>query len=569
MMRKTLILTTLLIMPAFLLTACGRDDADQPAIGANGASADLQVDAADLFERIDADTIYLMANLETIPDDLMRVFWEPMAAMQDFNQYTYDQTAEEMSDRSPLLAALLRELGQIDSMEALEARGLSANGHWAVHGISLYPAVHWQISDSDVFSATLERLALQAETELPRRDVDGEEIFWVNSGDFSLAIHHDDRFLTIALIPDDHGLMRRVANLDQPTASYNPRDLQTFNQSRGFEPFGSGFLDFGALAARILDQGAEPVFPGARGERLRALSEDEACRAEFSALVGQIPRMTSGMTRMDNREVTLHTRVETDRALGTKLAGIANTPVNIETGATEFLSAGLAFNLVAARDFGRDLVAGWVNNPPECEVFSEIRANAADWQLALNRPIPPFITNLHGFRLNLDRIIMRDESGVEDAAGTLAVFMRNPQMLLGMAQMFSPELAALDLRPGGEPQRLPEGLIPYLSGVPAFMSLSEGGIGLAVGEGQAAQIRDALKTTTPDSAIFGYSINMAAYGRFMENMMSEAFADAEPGSEVPPMDFLSRMGDSYEESRVQIRLTPEGIDFVNTVTLKR
>ncbi|MFU8832970.1 MAG: hypothetical protein ACNA7J_12570, partial [Wenzhouxiangella sp.] len=348
-----------------------------------------------------------------------------------------------------------------------------------------------------------------------------------------------------------------------------PRGLQSFNQARGFEPFGSGFIDFGALAARFLDQGDAPIFPGVRGERLRAVADDQACRAEINALVRQIPRVSSGMTRLDNQEMTLHTRVETDRALGARLAGIANTPVNLETGRTEFLSAGLAFNLVAARDFGRELVAGWVNNPPECELFSEIRANAADWQLALNRPIPPFITNIHGFRLNLDRIVMRDETGVEDAAGTLAVFMRNPQMLLGMAQMFSPELAALDLRPGGEPQRLPEGMIPYMSGVPAFLALTDGAIGLAMGEGQVAEIDDALKTTTPDSAIFGYSINMAAYGRFMEGMMSEAFAGAEPGDELPPMDFLSQMGDSYEESRIQIRLTPEGIDVVNTLTFKQ
>ncbi len=569
MIRKTLQLTTLLVLPAFLLTACGRDDADQPAADAVGSSAAVEIGASDIFERIDADTIYLMANLATIPDDLMQIFWEPMAAMQEFNQYTNDQTAEELGDRSPMLAALLREMGRIDSMEALEARGLSANGHWAIHGISLYPVMHWQISDPEVFSATLERLALQAETELPRRDIDGEDILWVDHGDFGLAIHHDDRFLTVAVVPDDHALLRRVANLDQPAASYNPRDLQSFNQSRGFEPFGSGYVDFGTLAARLLNQGDEPVFPGTRGDRLRALGEDEACRAEINALVRQVPRLSTGMTRLDNREMTLHSRLETDQTLGARLTTIANTPVNLEIGPTEFLSAGLAFNLVAARDFGRELVAGWVNNPPECELFSDIRANAADWQLALNRPIPPFITNLHGFRLNLDRMVMRDGSGVEDAAGTLAVFMRNPQMLLGMAQMFSPELASLDLRPGGEPQRLPEGLIPYLSGVPAFMALSDGAIGLAVGEGQAAGISEALKTTTPDNAIFGYSVNMAAYGRLMEGVMSEAFADAEPGDEVPPMDFLSRMGDSYDESRFQIRLTPQGIDFINTMTFKR
>jgi hypothetical protein len=565
MTRNILILT----VTALMLSACGRDEPD-PTTQVEPSVTETEVDIGELslFDRIDTDTVYLSANLRTMPERLIEQLWKPMMSVGDLNRRAYGDMADEMAEDAPLAAALLREFSEIDSIEALQARGLHANGQWAMHAISLYPVVHWQLIDVAAFEATLQRLASESGTELPRRTIDDEELIWMDLGSFGLAMHHDDHFLTIALVPDDNTLLRRIANLDQPTRSYDPRTLEAFNRSRGFTPYGSGFVELGALLSLLLDTEDELVGAMQQQTGLAELAGDETCQRELSALASVFPRVSGGMTAFDRQALTGVGRLEVEPGLAGKLARIANTPVALDGGQGEMLSAGLAFDLIAARDLGREIVGGWVDNPPECPLFSNIRDNAETWQLTLNRPIPPVVTNIRGFRVALDRLVMQGPGGFSDGAGTLAVFMRNPQMLIGMAQMFSPELAALDLKPGGAPQRVPAGMIPNMPDLPAYIALGNEAIGVALGEEHKNKLAAALEPGTSDTAVFGYSINMSAYGEFMQAMMDQAGANYGGEVDMQPGDFMTSMGEVYDQTRVSVHLTADGIDFVSTVTFK-
>ena len=567
-MTRKIVLT---LAAAILLAACGSDDAEQTGqTTAPAGTADGDVSASALFERIDADTIYLAANLETMPNEIVDLFWEPLESMSEFNRATYNQMADSVADESALAAALMREFGAIDSREAWEQRGLHANGLWAIHAASIYPVMHWQLFDAAAFEATLERLAEEAETELPRRAIDDEEAIWIDLGNFGIALHHDSEFVTVALVPDNMALLRRVVNLDQPAQAYDPAGLRSFNSDNGFTAYGSGFVDFQGLAAYMLDADDELTEPARLASGLGAIEEEPACQQELTALTRQLPGLSMGMTEMDDRVISGMLRLDTNPELGQSLAGIADSPVGLDTGETGFVAAGLALNLIAARDFGRNLVAGWVDTPPECSLFSNVAENASDWQLALNRPIPPVVTNIHGFRLNLDNLTMGPEGGVSDVAGTLAVFMRNPQMLVGMAQMFSPELAELDLTVGGEPQPLPAGTIPNVPDLSLFIGMAESGIGLAAGESHSARLGDALAPSAEsDSRIFGYTINMAAYARFMDNMIEEMANELENEDDMPPPDFMGMLAESYEETSVSVALTERGVELISSSTLKQ
>lgn len=568
MMRKILLLMTLPLM----LAACGRDDADDPAVTDSRdtpASAASAAGDPALFERIDADTIYLFANLSPMPEDLVDQFWEPLESLSEMNRQTYGQMAEAAEDESLLAAALLREVGKIDSRAAWEARGLHSNGHWAVHSIGLFPVVHWQLVDAAAFEATLERLAADANIELTRRDVGGQSIIWAPMEDAGLAIHYDDDYATLALIADDEALLRRVANVDKAGTSLDPGTLAGFNRARGFAPYGSGYVDFVTLFDRLLTDD-DPFISAARGSaELGQFADDPACHDEFGALTSVFPRFSGGVTQMDHQAVSATMRLETEPGLATRLAQIARTPMGLETGSARVLSVGLTLDLIAARDLARDIVAGWIENPPQCELFAEIRENAADWQLALNRPIPPVVTNIHGFRMQLDSLSMEGAGNVTDASGMLAVYMRQPQMLIGMAQMFSPELAELDLQPGGEPQSIPPGMIPDMPDLQAWVAMSEGAIGLAIGEDFRERLTGALDGGDSDNAILGYTINMKGYGELMESMMSQMMGEFDNNEEVeaPPADMMNIMAEYYEESRFAIHLTEDGIEFISTVTL--
>jgi len=547
-----------------LVTACGGDNGDdaETASGTPSGSATSSQPGVDLFARIDADTAFLMANLETVPEDMVELLWEPLEDMEEMQAEAYEDLASEISEESPVAAALARELGQIDSREALEERGLSSNGYWAIHAISLYPVLHWQLVDAAAFDAMLERVASDAGTELTRRNIDNEEIIWIEMDTVGLAMHHDQTVLTAALIPDNDLLLRRVANLDQPAEAYDPDDLQAFNQPRGFTPHGSGYIDLKRVIEHLLDADDELTAQIRSATGMDAMAGNEACRLEMGALADRMPRMSAGLTRLDREAFSLLGRIETEAGFGQQLAALSDTPVGIETSEPRLFAVGAALNIVAARDFARGLVDAWVAAPPKCPAFAMIGENAKEWQTALNRPIPPFITNIHGLRVDLADLSYESGS-VNDASGTLAVFMRNPEMLVGMAQMFTPELAELNLKPGGEPQLLPAGLIPDMPAMEAWLALGEAAIGMALGADQKEALPEALEGGESDSAVFAYSMNIAAYGELMETMMSQM----DTGEEVPSFDFMTGLGEHYLDSRFAIRLTPAGIDFVTSSAL--
>ncbi|MFW5927137.1 MAG: hypothetical protein ACOCSR_03720, partial [Wenzhouxiangella sp.] len=502
-------------------------------------------------------------------EELSERFWKAAEPIWASNEETYADLAEELD--SPLASALLAEIMAIDSREAFEARGLDSNGLWAIHGLSIYPMVHWQLVDAQAFEAMLDRAATEAGTDLPKRSIGEQELIWVDLGGFGLAVHHDDRFVTAALVPDEPDMLRRVANLDRPDEAFRPDSLSEFNRERGFAPQGSGYFDFTRLVDRLLDTDSDPIMAG-RHEKFDGIADNTACQSELRALTGIVPRLSGGYTQLSDREVHFAMSVETDSEFGGKLAGIADSPVSFDKGEPGLLSAGLSINIVAARDFAREIVDGWVEQPPECPLFSNIRENAEDWQLGLNRPIPPVVTNLQGFRVQVDHVETGGETGIRDVAGTLAIFMRNPQMMIGMAQMFSPELAELDLTPGKEPQPLPPGMVPNLpEGAEAFIAMGENALGLALGSDQRDRIVDALQPGEADSTLFRYAINWPAYIEMMEAMMAQTrseLAEMDTDIEMPDNeDMFAGLAEVYQYSDTSIELSEAGIRIASSMRL--
>ncbi len=567
MMRKTL----LMALAIFLLAACGQNDEDSPASETAPARGQGSSDSNPLFARVDADTVMLGANLARLPEGLIEKLWQPMANMSEMSQDGYEEAADEIESDSPVIAALLRELGQLNSIEAIEARGIDSNGFWAMHMVSVYPMLHIQLTDPDAFGAMIERVTASANQPLPVRTIEDEELIWVALDEFGVAIHYDQSFATLALVPDDDLLLRRVANLDQPARAYDPASLEAFNQQRGYSGNGSLFVELAGLIDRLLDADDEQAASARAALGLDGVAGNEVCQAELGRLFTVFPRISAGAREISEQRAAVDMVFEAEAELAGRLAAIADTPVGLANHATRMLAGGMAFDMVAARDFAREIVGGWVTTPPECPLFADIAKQAGNWQRALNQPIPPVVTNISGFRFNLDQLSFKGENEVESAEGTLALFVRNPQMLLGMAQMFSPELAAINLKPNGEPQPLPAGLIPNMPDLPAFLALGDEAIGLAVGENQRDRLAEALEPSQADGAIMAYTISFDGYAELMSALMRQAaeYGEGEMDEQTAEASrMMEQMGEFYDSSRLAIRLTERGIVIDSTTVFK-
>ena len=181
------------------------------------------------------------------------------------------------------------------------------------------------------------------------------------------------------------------------------------------------------------------------------------------------------------------------------------------------------------------------------------------------------VTNLNGLFLEAESLSL-GENGIPTGGGTLSFFMRNPQLLVGMAQMFSPAVAELQLEPGGEPQPVPEGAIPQLQqlDLKAWLAMGENSIGIAIGEENVGALTEAIKATSADDLLLA--------GRFDFDMLIDLVDMAEAtlgdvGGEEAEMGLAAQraqyqaLAEIYDKAGFKIRLGDKGIDFVAETTL--
>lgn len=568
-------LISLSLVALLALSGCGGDDNAAAPDGAAGDSS-ARAPAASLrgetgalfFDRIDADTAYLYANLQRLPEDLVDTMW----ALNEMSEQTNTQMLEDLSEDDGIsedARSLARKLTELGTREGWEAAGLHSNPMYAIHALSVFPVIHLELADSAAFRARLAEIEADLDSPMTRRDVDGTEILWMDFDDsFGLALNIEDAALTAALIPDQAALLARVAGRTEPADPMGSNALETLNSQKGLTAHGSGYMDLRRVVAEVLSPNPALAELDSEG-KLEELRNDPACAAEFDALTTAIPRMIVGYTAMNNDRIDFLWRMETSSTLGSGLAPIARSPVGIDRELSGLFNFGLAFDLIAARDFARGLVNGWVENPPQCAAFSNVAEQAPQMQSNLNRPIPPVVTNLHGMFLEATSFEMGPD-GIPTGGGTLTFFMNNPQLLVGMAQMFSPALAALQLEPGGDAQRVPQDALPQLaaSGLEAWMAMGSNSVGLAVGEDQVPAMQDGLERREADAFLMTGAIDFTTLVSIMD--MAEQSLDDESDQSVLAMQRqqYEQMAEYYDQAVIKIALGETGIDFIAETHLK-
>ncbi|MBS3743567.1 MAG: hypothetical protein KGY48_04340 [Wenzhouxiangellaceae bacterium] len=559
------------ISAALITAGCG--DSETPAPDSRDAVGPPGDGAVNPFlASADADTEYVYANLQRLPESLVDKVWAMNDASAESNEAVFEALAED-DDISPAARALLEEIQTLSTRAGWEAAGLHTNPFYAFHSVDLLPFAQLELSDGAAFAELLDRVEANLETSLERREVEGVEITWFDLVEgFGVALRHDQDSVTIAMIPDDAALLARVAGQFQPADPMRAESLESFNRESGLSAFGSGFVDWQRFVNTALTDESQIGGLLHQDAAVTAVIENPACVAEYQAVTRALPRLLFGYTRLSENNADFLVRQETSAALAEGLMPIAQAPVSIDRELSGLFNFGLAFDLVAGREFARSLVDGWVASPPQCPSFASVAEQAPRMQENLNRPIPPVITNLQGVYLQAQSLTLAD-NGMPTGGGTLSFFMRNPQLLVGMAQMFSPAVAEIDLEPGGEPQPLPDGAIPQLdqANLDAWMAMGENAIGMAIGEDNIDALTAAIEQTDPDDLLLA--------GRFDFEMLSELIDMAESalddledenaalGLEAQRAQYEA-FAEIYDQASLRLRLGDQGIDLIAETTLK-
>ena len=496
--------------------------------------------SSNLFAFVPADTPYLAGNLQAPPNEVIDTFLQRAEPVLDTVQQEMHKTREAIENEneagtggkvdSPqldmperLAHAVLQELDGKLNRAGLESLGFDLQSSKVVYGMGIFPVMRVGLSDESAFRESIQRILENAGINAPELNFQGDS-YWRLSDDesFGLYIAIMQGHLAIGAFPKLGEAEFLPAFLGQslPSNSTAAARLSELNAKHQYTPFGSGILDLNRVMDEFLS--ADSVLAqmiAAHGENDFSDMGPE-CEAEIREIVSHTPRFTVGTREFSTTAIAMQYRVETESTLAQELMGlVAEIPAaNLLSKKIFEFSFGMRFG--AVRDFLRTKVAAIIEDPFQCEGLQDFNDSATEAYAQLNQPMPPFVNNFRGVRLGLSELSGMD-SIPESASGLAAVYVEKPEMFVGMAQMFLPDLSELSLTPGDAPVQLPETLIT-MSGQVAFAALSDNAIGLSLGAGEESGLISFLADEPGPAGMFlSASYDMATYLQYTQNFANQ------------------------------------------------
>lgn len=522
------IATTLAVTLSLTLASCSQEG------GMSAANTDNA-----LLAYIPENTPYMAANLEPVPAEVIQAMFMRLQPALDAVQAELAQARSELSQTTDtantgeaIALAVLNELDGNLNPAGLESLGFSMKAHQAFYGMGVFPVVRVSLANAQALRGTISRIEANSGVAFPVEEFQGQS-YWrlaEDNGDGDveggvyLAIIEDgnNAHLAFSVFPSEAEAELLPAFLGQvmPGNDSAARQLATINQEYGYTSYGTGFLDF----QRVFDEITDPEsllhrsFDSEGSNRLRDL--DEVCRVEIGELIDRAPRMVAGTTEMTANALGIQYRLELADDLASDLASlVANVPP-VPAATARLLELSLGIRIGAARDFLITKATELSTRPFECESLKNINTQASEALVKLNYPMPPLVNNFLGLRASLSEM-PEDQGDMATARGIFALHMDKPEMVVGMAQMFLPQMADIELTRGAAPVALPQSLLP-MQGVTAYAAMSDKALGLAVGPGEESRLSDFLASQTKgNGSFFSVNYDMASYMDRMDDITDD------------------------------------------------
>lgn len=384
---------------------------------------------------------------------------------------------------APIAEAWWQSLGHFLALPSAAESGLNLSGTWAIHSIGSWPIGHWPVADPERLAAWLDRLP-----GFVNKADEHDALRWRATPEWAtntgLAIHLDGDWLTVAWVADDLNLLRRVTRQTRPLHSYQARRLHELVNAYGLDGHAVAILQAQALAHQL----PEPL-----------------CQGEAAAVASALPKLVAGTTAVASHGLSAQLTMPLSDGIREPMQRIVAQRPNLAADHPELqgqqLSVGLAADLAASRDAALAMTTFWLSQSWHCAPLAALNPAMQSLHAWVNRPVPPLFTGIQGLRVRVD--------GVDPVEASSAFYLRNPGLIIGLMQLLSPPLAALDLRPGAGVQQLPQDAIPGLPQAP--ISLLSAAHALAVGVGEQAAQR--LPAAIDERASEGTVLRVNAVGQ--------------------------------------------------------
>jgi hypothetical protein len=527
---------------------------------------------------VPADTPYINANIEPAPDaaiaqwqQQMQVMWPILVEYMDHAIAEIDKKGENDAV-AKVVHAVFDEVRTRDTIEKWGEVGLGPKARAAIYGVGLLPVARLELLDPDAFRAMLTRIEQKGGQSFATTRIGEQEVRTFGGEDMLGLIAIEGRHLVIALVPAkaDEALKRRVLGLDRPAKSLaDSGALADFNKTRGYLPYGSGYVDTHRLVALFAEAAKT-------GDIDPAKEFDETCRTEFDALATKAPMLAFGYTKFDSSNMTVNMRLDLEPALAKSLGALA-TPLPGNASTDALIDFAFALPILRGRDFLVAQADAVEKAPFRCKLLASMNQGMAEMKQKLDQVIPPPVADLSGARLTISHFSWAPGAagsmGTPDVAGTLVVGSANPSFLVNLAKLTSPALTAIDIGVDGKPVALPDAALPPQIAGKADIHVAMGAkaLGVALGKDEAPKLQAAVTTVAPTSDLLMQTRVRGEFYTVMGDMFGQ-FGAMLPAESRVQLEMQRKMYAMYAQwfDTIDVRFatTPQGLEFSESIALK-
>lgn len=567
------------LLGVLLLGGCSKEE-DQQAPAGGG----LLASQGSILQYVPADTPYVIANVESLPDALLDKL-EPrldeiLKAYQAVLRETVKVAAngDEVGGDARKLSAIVDELASLMSIEGLRGAGLDRDSKAVVYGVGLLPVLRIEVSDAALFEAALARIEEQAGEKLPVARIGDAAFRYAEADKVKVILGTFGKQVVLALLPSSFNeeQVGEVLGLTPPPASIaGSGKLRDIAKEYGFTSHYVGFVDFARLVSTLSGDasGLDAALLDLMGDARPQLSN--VCRAEIRSLGAIAPRLVLGYKEVNANRVSGQAVLELrdDIAAGLVLLPAAVPGLGSDPGG--LMSFGMSIDVMAARKFYESRLDAMEKDPFECELLAELQSGIAAGRQALSQPVPPMIYDFKGFLAvieDLKGLDLANNTPPTSIDGRVLLAMDNAPAVLALGAMFSPELAALDPQPDGKPVPFS---MPQMQAVvdSAYVALTDDAVAISFGAGREKDLPGMLAAdAAKDGTVMSFSMDASRYYAFIGEAM--ALAEADEDQPMPPefrdamnnmMISLSRL---YDRMSTDVRLSKRGVEVDSAVTIK-
>lgn len=573
------------------LSACG------------GKSDSALTDEEGLLGLIPADSPYVFAAVEPLPEDVLEKLEASTDAMLDAYIVVLEESlaqgeasnggddgdgdgdgSDSDSEDSEAARALVREFVSLGKSENLRAAGVKRGPRMAVYGYGLLPVFRIELANPVAFEAKLAEIEGKVGTSLEQGEIDGVPYKYLSDDDSGITVYvavvDDYAVAAVGLASSPEDRLAALLGITRPGQSM--ADAGTFAELAeryDYTAHAIGLIDTVRVASMFLDPQS-----GANAELFETAGYDPstipaACRSELADMAAIAPRVVSGYTAVsvDAIESVSVAELRTDLAAG--MSGLAAPVPGMGADHGGLGSVGVSLDLAAVREFLEARLDAYESDPYECDWFAGLSVAATQLRTALAQPAPPIVYSIRGVLGVIDTIDGMDMSGRQppsDIRARLLVASDNAVGLYQMGALFSPELQGLSIEPDGVPVPIPA---PAVAGPVrnAFFAMTDSSLALSVGHDDSDLLGALVESEPTEPApMLSVRVDGERYRQFVADAMEageNAASDAEArrlGAETREAmaTAVTGMGESVDRVAVDVIPGDRGIELHSTVTLK-